>query len=55
LHSDWEVVSALGAVVLVPEEDKVIAEALLDFFEAHNKLDELLEWSVEKEIRRCSK
>jgi len=54
LNSDWEVISALGEVVLVPEEDKVVAEALLEFYEANHRLDKLLEWAVAKEIKRCN-
>eukprot|EP01119_Soliformovum_irregulare_P021244 TRINITY_DN7036_c0_g1_i1.p1 TRINITY_DN7036_c0_g1~~TRINITY_DN7036_c0_g1_i1.p1 ORF type:complete len:355 (-),score=64.22 TRINITY_DN7036_c0_g1_i1:512-1576(-) len=54
LAPDLEVISALCEVVLVPEEDRIMAEAILDFFEAHNRTDRLLEWAIGKEIRKSN-
>jgi rubrerythrin len=43
-------VSVLGEVILIPEEGKTFVEAIVDFFQAHNHLERLLEWAIAKEI-----
>ncbi|MFN3270306.1 MAG: hypothetical protein ACK42G_06960 [Candidatus Kapaibacteriota bacterium] len=35
---------------MIPEEGRIFAEALVDFFRANNKLHTLIEWAVSKEI-----
>lgn len=52
---DYEVVSVLGEVILIPEEGKTFVEAIVDFFQAHNHLENLLEWAIAKEINSTCK
>jgi len=50
LAPDFELMNALGEVVLVTEEGQSFAKATIDFYSAHNKLDKLMEWAISKEI-----
>jgi hypothetical protein len=45
----------LGEKVLVAEDGKTLAEALIDFFQANNKLTNLMEWAITKEVNATSK
>jgi len=54
LSSDFEVINGICQVVLVPEEGKMLAEALLDFFDSHGKIKKLIEWAIIKEILHTS-
>jgi len=54
LATDFEVISALCEVALVPEEDRALAEALVDFFEANGKTKRLLQWAIHKEIHNST-
>ena len=57
LLSDFEVVAALSDVALIHEEARIspLAEAMIDFFEAYQKTEKLLEWAVAREIVNTSK
>jgi len=54
LATDFELTSALCDVILLTEDGRTFAEAMIDFFQAHNKLDKLVEWSISKEINSTS-
>lgn len=50
-----EVLTALCEVALIPEEGRTLAEALIEFFEAHGRVEKLLFWAISKEVRTNSK
>jgi hypothetical protein len=52
---DFEGVAALSEVLLLPEEGRVFAEALIDFFESNSNTEKLIEWAITKEIETNSK
>eukprot|EP00027_Filamoeba_sp_ATCC50430_P007038 CAMPEP_0168551948 /NCGR_PEP_ID=MMETSP0413-20121227/6452_1 /TAXON_ID=136452 /ORGANISM="Filamoeba nolandi, Strain NC-AS-23-1" /LENGTH=500 /DNA_ID=CAMNT_0008582523 /DNA_START=110 /DNA_END=1612 /DNA_ORIENTATION=- len=54
LANNFEVISALCEVALIPEEGRMLAEALTDFFDANGKIKKLMQWAVSKEIVNSS-